>query len=103
MRRDHRQVGLTKTTGGAMRAMLGTLVLVALILTPLSAASVDGLKLHSSSAGKGSIALIFVHGWTCDSSSWTAQVPEFAKKYRVLTLDLPGHGTSAGPADGKFS
>jgi len=86
-----------------MRGILGTLILVGLILAPLSAASVDGLKLHSSSTGKGSAALIFVHGWTCDSSSWTAQVPEFAKSYRVLTVDLPGHGQSAGPADGKFS
>jgi len=86
-----------------MRALLGTMVLVGLILAPLSAASVDGLKLHSASAGKGNAALIFVHGWTCDSSSWTAQVAEFAKNYRVLTLDLPGHGQSAGPADGKFS
>ena len=86
-----------------MRALLGTLVLVGLILAPLSAASVDGLKLPSASAGTGNAALIFVHGWTCDLSSWTAQVPEFARKYRVLTLDLPGHGQSAGPADGKFS
>jgi len=86
-----------------MRALLGTLVAIALTLAPVSAASVDGLKLHSASAGKGNAALIFVHGWTCDASSWTAQVPEFAKKYRVLTLDLPGHGQSAGPADGKFS
>ena len=86
-----------------MRALFGTLVAIALTLGPVSAASVDGLKLHSASAGKGTAALIFVHGWTCDLSSWTAQVPEFAKKYRVLTLDLPGHGQSAGPADGKFS
>jgi pimeloyl-ACP methyl ester carboxylesterase len=77
--------------------------MVGLALSPVSAASVDGLKLHSSSAGKGSAALIFVHGWTCDDSSWSAQVPEFAKKYRVLTLDLPGHGKSAVPAQDKFS
>ena len=46
---------------------------------------------------------MFVHGWTCDSSSWTGQVPAFAKKYRVITLDLPGHGKSGSPKDGKFS
>jgi pimeloyl-ACP methyl ester carboxylesterase len=86
-----------------MRTGLGALVIVALILAPVSAASVDGLKLHSSSAGTGNAALIFVHGWTCDSSSWAAQVPEFAKKYRVLTVDLPGHGQSAVPAQEKFS
>lgn len=46
---------------------------------------------------------MFVHGWTCDSSSWTGQVPAFAKDYRVITLDLPGHGKSDSPKDGKLS
>jgi sigma-B regulation protein RsbQ len=86
-----------------MRTVLGALVIVALVLAPVSAASVDGLKLHSTSAGKGNAAIIFVHGWTCDGTSWGAQVPEFAKNYRVLTLDLPGHGESAVPAQGQFS
>ena len=86
-----------------MRRILGALLIVALALSPASAATVDGLKLHSSSAGMGRAALIFVHGWTCDDSSWTAQVAEFARKYRVLTLDLPGHGKSAVPAQDKFS
>jgi len=86
-----------------MHRFLGAFAIVAVVLAPVSAASVDGLKLHSASAGKGSKALIFVHGWTCDASSWDAQVPEFAKNYRVLTLDLPGHGQSAVPAQDKFS
>jgi pimeloyl-ACP methyl ester carboxylesterase len=86
-----------------MRRLLAVAAVLALVLAPVSAASVDGLKLHSSSSGKGSGALIFVHGWTCDESSWQSQVPEFAKTYRVLTLDLPGHGQSAVPTDGKFS
>ena len=68
-----------------------------------SAATVDGLKIHSASAGSGRTTLVLVHGWTCDSSSWAAQVPVLAKKYRVLTLDLPGHGQSGSPKDGKFS
>ena len=69
---------------------------------PLAAASVDGIPIHSSSAGKGP-TLVFVHGWTCDSTSWAAQVPAFDKKYRVITLDLPGHGQSGSPKDGKLS
>jgi pimeloyl-ACP methyl ester carboxylesterase len=44
-----------------------------------------------------------VHGWTCDSSSWEGQVPAFSDDYRVITIDLPGHGKSGSPADGKFS
>jgi pimeloyl-ACP methyl ester carboxylesterase len=71
--------------------------------TSASAATVDGINIHSSSAGSGRTTLVFVHGWTCDSSSWAGQVPALAKKYRVLTLDLPGHGRSGAPKDGKFS
>lgn len=77
--------------------------LVALPASASAGATVDGLKLHSSSAGHGSKAIILVHGWTCDDTSWTEQVPALAKTFRVVTLDLPGHGRSDAPRDGKFS
>jgi pimeloyl-ACP methyl ester carboxylesterase len=64
---------------------------------------VDGLNIHSSITGKGSKTVILVHGYTCDESTWTEQVPALAKEYRVVTLDLPGHGKSDSPKDGKFS
>jgi sigma-B regulation protein RsbQ len=69
----------------------------------LSAASVDGLNIHSSITGNGSTTVIFVHGYTCDESTWTEQTPALANEYRVVTLDLPGHGKSDSPKDGKFS
>jgi pimeloyl-ACP methyl ester carboxylesterase len=68
-----------------------------------SAASVDGMKIYSASSGAGNATVVLVHGWTCDSSSWDAQVPVLASRYRVVTLDLPGHGRSGAPKDGKFS
>jgi pimeloyl-ACP methyl ester carboxylesterase len=67
------------------------------------AAAVDGINLHWTSAGSGPQTLVFIHGWTCDDTSWSAQVPALSKKYRVLTLDLPGHGKSGAPKDGGFS
>ncbi|HET7610066.1 MAG TPA: alpha/beta hydrolase [Gammaproteobacteria bacterium] len=87
------------------RRMLGFLAAAALLVLlghSASAATVDGLKLQSSSVGTGP-TIVFVHGWTCDSSSWTSQVPAFSKDHRVITLDLPGHGQSASPQDGKLS
>jgi len=78
------------------------LTLAAAAAAPLSAATVDGIPIHSASSGTGP-TLVFVHGWTCDSSSWAAQVAEFSKRYRVVTLDLPGHGQSGSPKDAKFS
>lgn len=68
-----------------------------------SAASVDGIPLHWTSSGSGPHTLVLVHGWTCDDSSWRAQVPALMGKYRVLTLDLPGHGKSGKIEASKFS
>jgi sigma-B regulation protein RsbQ len=83
------------------------LVLLALLVVvvaprPAIGATVDGAMVHWASTGTGP-AIIFVHGWTCDESSWQGQVPAFSKQYRVITLDLPGHGKSDLPKDGKFS
>ena len=85
-----------------MAGIFAVACLLALLGQPGSAATVEGLKIQSSSVGSGP-TIVFVHGWTCDSSSWTGQVPAFAKDHRVITLDLPGHGRSDSPKDGKLS
>jgi pimeloyl-ACP methyl ester carboxylesterase len=86
-----------------MRRLFCLMTLTALVLpSTLFAASVDGIPIHWSSTGQGR-TIVFVHGWTCDSTAWAEQVPELAKRYRVVVLDLPGHGRSGSPGDGKFS
>ena len=87
---------------GAMHG-LSTLLLALVFASGASAASVDGKRIYSASAGSGNATVVLVHGWTCDSSSWDAQVPVLAKRYRVITVDLPGHGRSDAPKDGNFS
>lgn len=83
---------------------IGTLLTLTLLsTTPLSAATVDGLRIHWSSAGKGPNTVILVHGWTCDETTWRDQIPALSKSYRVVTLDLPGHGRSDSPKVGAFS
>jgi len=56
--------------------------------------SIDEEPISYSVSGKGNIALVFVHGWSCDSRYWREQVPYFSKKYKVVTIDLAGHGHS---------
>lgn len=84
-----------------MRPILPVLALSFSVLA--SAASVDGVSIHSTVRGSGPKTIVFVHGWTCDESSWLEQVPFFEKNYRVITLDLPGHGRSGSPANGPLT
>jgi len=56
--------------------------------------SSDGVPISYSVYGEGETALVFVHGWSCDSRYWMKQVPFFSKKFRVVTVDLAGHGHS---------
>lgn len=57
-------------------------------------AAADGVPIHYSVQGKGEPALVFIHCWSCDRKLWENQVPVFAKQYRVVAIDLPGHGES---------
>lgn len=58
-------------------------------------ASPAGGAVAYESHGTGAIALVFVHGWSCDKSYWKHQVPAFKDHYQVVCLDLGGHGDSA--------
>jgi pimeloyl-ACP methyl ester carboxylesterase len=44
--------------------------------------------------GTGDRAVVFIHCWSCDKTYWNQQVPYFAGNYKVVTIDLPGHGES---------
>jgi pimeloyl-ACP methyl ester carboxylesterase len=83
-------------------SLVGFLVLLILALDhaqaeaewPRVALSKDGTPISYEIFGTGEPTLVFVHGWSCDARYWRAQVPVFSKKYRVVVLDLAGHGHS---------
>jgi pimeloyl-ACP methyl ester carboxylesterase len=54
----------------------------------------DGIELAYDVRGRGETALVFVHCWSCDRTYWKNQLDEFARDYRVVSLDLGGHGAS---------
>jgi pimeloyl-ACP methyl ester carboxylesterase len=56
--------------------------------------SSDGVQLSYQVTGNGHPTLVFVHGWCCDKSYWEPQVAHFSQKFRVVTIDLAGHGQS---------
>lgn len=57
-------------------------------------ALLDGRRVYYASAGEGSRTIVLIHGWTCDHTFWDAQVAALKGRYRVLAVDLPGHGRS---------
>jgi pimeloyl-ACP methyl ester carboxylesterase len=61
-----------------------------------SAVSADGIAIKYDVIGHGHTALLFVHCWTCNRGFWDQQVAHFAPRYRVVRLDLAGHGDSGG-------
>ncbi len=56
--------------------------------------SADGVPIRYDDYGEGSPALVLVHGWSCDRSYWSEQVSPLSVHYRVITVDLGGHGES---------
>lgn len=58
----------------------------------------DGVKLAYDDRGAGKPAFLFVHGWTCDRSFFAPQAEHFARRHRVVSVDLRGHGESDKPA-----
>ncbi len=56
--------------------------------------SADKVEIVYSKQGSTKIAVIFIHGGFADRSFWTNQMKPFAAKYRVIALDLAGHGES---------
>ncbi len=55
---------------------------------------ITGPKSAGGTPATQNVTLLFVHGWSCDSSYWREQAPVFEKKYKVITMDLAGHGDS---------
>ena len=54
----------------------------------------DGAAVWYTECGFGQ-PLVLLHGWTGSSTFWKRNVPELAKQFRVVTIDLRGHGNSA--------
>lgn len=59
-----------------------------------TAKSADGVPIAYEVHGQGPVTLVLVHGWSCDRTFWRNQTDAFGADYRVVSLDLAGHGLS---------
>jgi pimeloyl-ACP methyl ester carboxylesterase len=56
--------------------------------------SADGIRITFETHGEGTPALVFVHGWSCNRSYWEGQLQPFSRQFKVVAVDLAGHGES---------
>ena len=98
-----------------LRAVLGLAVL-ALMLGLRGLSAEDGIQgpfarlgpadapvnLYYEEHGKGA-PILLIHGFGASSFTWRHMIPELAKTYRVITVDLKGFGQSDKPFDERYS
>jgi pimeloyl-ACP methyl ester carboxylesterase len=63
---------------------------------------VGGTRVHYAELGppegeQHPLALVFVHGLSGCWQNWLENLPHFARRHRVIALDLPGFGSSPVP------
>lgn len=56
-------------------------------------------KVNYSDTGKGRV-IVLLHGFLCSHEVWSEFVKNLSKKFRVIAIDLPGHGET--PAIGYY-
>jgi len=72
----------------------------ALLSAGLERRELDGTVYFAG--GNGAETLALVHGVNDQAGTWAAAIPGLSRSYRLIALDLPGHGES-GPKEGAIS
>lgn len=59
-----------------------------------------GLRVHYRDQGNpAGPPLVMVHGFAASLDAWEPWTARLGDRYRIVTLDLPGHGLTRAPAD----
>lgn len=66
----------------------------------MSGIDVDGLRWEVRARGAGR-PLLLLHGFTGRGTSWADHAPALARRFRLVLVDLPGHGRSVTAADSR--
>lgn len=70
--------------------------------TSLTLTGADGNRIHALEWSTDGVPLILVHGFGNDAHIWDEFAPLVAAHYRVLALDLRGHGDSAHDPERRY-
>ena len=92
---------------GFLRTLLTVIVAVVMMHANLARADekkgvrINGFEMKYVELGpKGAQSVIFLHGFTDSSHSWSTTAPLLADKFRCFLLDQRGHGDSEKPQGG---
>ncbi len=67
-----------------------------------SASTVPTARLFRTDVGAGR-GVLLLHGWSCDAHDWSWQLPALEARYRVVAVDLRGHGRSEVMPPGAYT
>lgn len=62
---------------------------------------IDGMEVHYQDVGVGP-TLILVHGSNCSLQSWDGWQAHLRRGFRVISVDLPGHGLTGPNPSGSY-
>mgnify|MGYP000083941078 CR=1 FL=1 len=64
----------------------------------------DGVRMHYRVHGpEAAPVLVLVHGFGASVHTWEPWVERLQSHYRIVSVDLPGHGLTRAPSDYSFS
>jgi 3-oxoadipate enol-lactonase len=58
--------------------------------------TINGISLAYNDQGKG-LPIVFLHAFPLNRTMWAQQEAAFSSRYRIITVDLRGHGASDAP------
>jgi pimeloyl-ACP methyl ester carboxylesterase len=62
----------------------------------------QGIRIHFKDIGEGK-PIVFIHGFGASIDTWRFIVDDFKQDYRLVLLDLKGHGYSDRPPNSEYS
>lgn len=66
--------------------------------------NIDGINIRYRDEGSKDLpAIVMIHGFTSSLETWDALAGELLSDYRIVRLDLPGHGLSDQDPTGNYS
>lgn len=68
----------------------------------LRVAGADGLELHALEWSTENVPMVLIHGFGNEAHIWDDFAPSVAGCYRVLAIDLRGHGDSDHDPEGRY-